>query len=623
MRRIAFVLFALSASSTTSLSAGDRPNILWIISEDTGPEIGCYGDEYAVTPNIDRLASEGLRFTFCWSNCPVCAPARTTMISGMYPSSTGAEHMRSLVRLPDGMQMFPQLLREAGYFTTNARKEDFNLEKPGQLWDVKNDAVRPWRKRNDDRPFFSIINIPTSHESQLRIRPHTLVHDPAKARIPAYHPDTPEVRHDWAQYYDKVTEMDREVGEILARLEEDSLTDETIVFYFGDHGSGMPRHKRWPFDSGLHVPLVIRIPEKFHDHHPVGYKPGASTEQIVSFIDFAPTALSLAGMKAPEYYQGVAFLGEHCGTPCRFLHGVRGRMDERIDCIRSVTDGRYVYVRHYLPHRPYGQHLGYMFQTPTTQVWKRLYDEGKLNEVQSAIWEEKPTELLFDLVEDPDEIHNLVDSPDHRDVLTKLRDAQRTQALTIRDVGLLPESLMHDLCDEHGVTPYELGHEDDLYPLERVLETAELASQRDASLTPQLVERLDDEHAAVRYWATVGLLVRKEDGYRAAKNVNELLDDPSPSVSVTASELIGRYGDDSDAEKAIAHLIETADYRNTDEYSAAYALLVLDELLTARRPLIEAHAAELEALPVPEGKEVNQRARDYPKRLKATIEERL
>lgn len=324
--------------------AADRPNVLWIISEDTGPEIGCYGDAYADTPNIDRLAAEGLRYDFCWSNAPVCAPARTTLISGLYPTSTGAEHMRSLVSLPAGMKMFPQYLREAGYFTTNARKEDFNLEKPGELWDVKNDADRPWTKRPEGKPFFSVINIPTSHESQIRKRPHTPVHDPAKARVPAYHPDTPEVRRDWAQYYDKLTEMDGEVGDILARLDADGLKDDTIVFYFGDHGSGMPRHKRWPFDSGLHVPLVIRIPEKFKDARPADYKPGGSTSRLVSFVDFAPTLINLAGVHhlnldgsgQPDQFQGRAFLGPGADKPNEFLHGFRGRMDERIDCVSTL-----------------------------------------------------------------------------------------------------------------------------------------------------------------------------------------------------------------------------------------------------------------------------------------------
>lgn len=624
MRPFALLLAALL---TTPALAADRPNILWIISEDTGPEIGCYGDAYSTTPNIDKLAADGLRYTFCWSNAPVCAPARTTLISGLFPTSTGAEHMRSLVPLPAGMKMFPQYLRDARYFTTNARKEDFNLEKPGELWDVPNDANRPWAKRKDEKPFFSIINIPTSHESQIRTRPHTLVHDPAGVRIPAYHPDTPEVRHDWAQYYDKLTEMDAEVGQILARLEADGLKDDTIVFYFGDHGSGMPRHKRWPFDSGLHVPLVIRIPEKFKDLRPADYKPGGSTDRLVSFVDFGPTALSLAGVEKPDYYQGVAFLGPHAGQPNRFLHGFRGRMDERIDCVRSVTDGRYVFVRHYMPHRIYGQHVGYMFQTPTTQVWKKLFDEGKLNDAQSTFWKEKPTEELFDLQSDPDEVTNLAASPEHHSALERLRTAQREQALRVRDVGLLPEAEIHARCEAQPIAlaPYDLGHDDTLYPLQRVLETAELASTRQGPpSTTALMTRLDDPDPGVRYWAVTGLLVRGRNAWIGAEpKVRSLLDDPSPSVRIAACELTGRYGNDPEADRAVALLTRAADYRETSEYAATHALLVLDELLTARPDVVKKHAADIESLPLPGGKAVNPRAKEYPSRLKETILQRL
>lgn len=620
MRRLALLLVALAASPAL---AADRPNVLWVISEDTGPEIGCYGDSYSVTPNIDKLASEGLRYAFCWSNAPVCAPARTTMISGMYPTSTGAEHMRSLVPLPAGMKMFPQYLREAGYLTANWRKEDFNLEKPGKLWDVENDT-HPWRKRAAGQPFFAIFNIQTSHESQIRTKPHKLVHDPAGVRVPAYHPDTPEVRRDWAQYYDKLTEMDREVGEILARLDADGLREETIVFYFGDHGSGMPRHKRWPFDSGLHVPLVIRIPEKFQDARPADYAPGGTTDRLVSFVDFGATALSLAGVETPDYYQGVAFLGPHAGGPNQFLHGFRGRMDERIDCVRSVTDGRYVYVRHYMPHRIYGQHVGYMFQTPTTQVWKRLFDEGKLNNAQSAFWKEKPTEELFDLTTDPDEVTNLAGSPGHQAELERLRGEQHAQAIRVRDVGLLPEAEVHARCEKAGVTPHELGHDDILYPMPRILETAEIASSRQVSTARDLVARLDHSDPGVRYWAVTGLLVRGRNAYVGAEpKVRGLLDDPSPSVRIAACELVGHYGNDPEADRAVTLLTRAADYRETSEYAAAHALLVLDELLAARPELVKKHSAEIESLALPEGKELNARAKEYPSRLKETILERL
>ncbi|MFG0262456.1 MAG: sulfatase [Novipirellula sp. JB048] len=316
MQRIwvtAFCLWAgLSASGLNAVEP-PQPNLLWITSEDNGPQLGCYGDTYAVTPHLDALAARSLRFRHCWSNAPVCAPARTTIIAGMHATSLGAHHMRSGVRLPADMNPYPQVLREAGYYCTNHTKTDYNFANDRVVWD-KGKGRSPWRQRpSDATPFMSVINITISHESQIRKRPHTLVHDPAKAPLPKYHPDTPEVRHDWAQYYDKMTEMDKRVGQILRDLDEDGLSDSTIVFYYGDHGSGMPRSKRWPFDSGLRVPLIVHVPERFRELAPADYTPGGESDQLVSFVDRAPTVISLAGVRPPANMQGVAFAGEHSG----------------------------------------------------------------------------------------------------------------------------------------------------------------------------------------------------------------------------------------------------------------------------------------------------------------------
>ena len=286
-----------------------RPNILWITSEDHGQQMGCYGDALATTPNVDKLAARGMIYTHVWSCAPVCAPARTTLISGIYAQSTGGEHMRSLVAFPAGKKMFPQLLRDAGYYCSNNSKEDYNLAKPGKVWDESSKKAH-WRNRTTGQPFFVVFNSEKSHESKIRARPHTLIHDPAKVRVPPYHPDTPEVRRDWAQYYDIVSEADADAGKLLVQLDADGLAENTIVFYFGDHGSGMPRSKRWPYDSGLRVPLVVFIPEKFKDLRPPDYKVGGTSDRLVSFVDCAPTVLSLAGVKAPEWMQGRAFLGK-------------------------------------------------------------------------------------------------------------------------------------------------------------------------------------------------------------------------------------------------------------------------------------------------------------------------
>ncbi len=369
--------------------------------------------------------------------------------------------------------MYPQLLRQAGYFCSNNSKTDYNLREPGKVWDDSSWKAH-WKNRKPGQPFFAVFNSTKSHESQIRVRPHRQVHDPAKVRIPAYHPDTTETRRDWAQYYDGVTAADADAGEHLEELKSAGLADDTIIFYFADHGSGMPRSKRWPCNSGLQVPLVVFIPEKFRDLRPPDYRPGGKSDRLVSFVDFAPTALSLAGLEAPSWMQGHAFLGRFQTPPQPYLFGFRGRMDERIDLVRSATDGRFVYIRNYMPHKIYGQHVAYMFETPTTRVWKSLHDEGKLNPTQDSFWQTKPPEELYDLDVDRDEVHNLVALPEHQATLEKLRRAQRELAVRVRDVGFLPEGEIH--ARSRGSTPYDMGHDENRYPLERVIETAELAS---------------------------------------------------------------------------------------------------------------------------------------------------
>jgi uncharacterized sulfatase len=582
----AAALALLSPAVAHAEKPPDHPNILWLTSEDHGPHMGCYGDTYATTPNMDRLAARGVIYARCWSNAPVCAPARTTIISGMYATSTGGEHMRSLVPYPQGKKMFPQFLREAGYYCTNNAKEDYNLAKPGQVWDDSSNKGH-WRNRKPGQPFFAVFNSLKSHESQIRIRPHKQVHDPAKVRVPAYHPDTPEVREDWAQYYDIVSEADADAGRRLKELQEDGLADDTIVFYFADHGSGMPRSKRWPYNSGLHVPLVVYVPEKFRQLAPADYRPGGRSERLVSFVDFAPTVLSLAGQRPPEWMQGHAFLGKFAAEPQTFIHGFRGRMDERYDMVRSVTDGRYVYLRNYLPHLIYGQHIDYMFQTPTTRVWKKLHDEGKLNAAQDRFWQPKPPEELYDLKGDPDEINNLADSREHEDVLKKLRKAQQDLARGTRDVGFLPEGERFSRAP--GKSPYDLARDGDRYPFERVFAAAELASQLQPDALPALKDLLSDDDSAVRYWAVLGILMRGEKACRASmRELRAALDDRSPHVRIVAAEALGRYGTDEDLKRVLALLVELANCEKNDVFVSVAALTALEQLGPKAKPVADA-----------------------------------
>ena len=606
-----FLLTLWMALAPTVLCAADpapRPNILWLTSEDHGPHMGCYGDKVASTPNVDALAKRGMRYRVCWSNAPVCAVARTTLITGVESPSIGGQHMRSMVPLPSGMQLYPALLREAGYYCTNNVKEDYNVTKPANTWDASSNKAH-WRNRKSGQPFFAIFNSNKSHESQLRKRPHDAKCDPKAVRIPEYHPDTPEVRRDWAQYYDQVSAADADAGRVLKQLAEDGLSEETIVFYYADHGSGMPRNKRFPCDSGLHVPLVVYYPEKFRHLAPPEYKAGGESERLVSFVDFAPTLLSLAGIKPPAWMQGHAFAGPFDAGPQTYVFGFRDRMDERYDLIRSVRDERYVYVRNYLPHLPYGQHVAYMFETPTTQVWKRLHDAGKLTPAQAIFWNKKPPEELYDLRADRDEVRNLANSPEHQEILKRLRAVHEQHVLQTRDMGFLPEAEMH--ARAKGSTPYEMARDDARYPIAKIHAAAALASSLDPKAAPELVKLLNDQDSAVRYWAAMGLLMREQAGVAAAREqLLAALRDDSPDVRIAAAQALAQYGQPADLSEGLAVLTKLSSPVENGAIGCIAALNALDALGT------KAHSAAdtIKQLPT-KGDAPHPRFADYAGRL--------
>ena len=599
---------AKDAAPKPEIAVAKRPNILWLVNEDHGPHVGCYGDSYATTPTFDALAAKGLRYKHCWSNAPVCAPSRTTLICGLYASSAGGEHMRSSVPFPAGKKAYPELLRDAGYYCTNSAKEDYNLSFPGKIWDESSRKAH-WKNRPEGVPFMAVFNSEKSHESQIRKVPHTLVHDPAKARVPAYHPDTPEVRHDWAQYYDGVTAADADAGARLKELEDAGLAEDTIVFYYADHGSGMPGSKRWPINRGLHVPLVIYIPEKFADLRPPEYKAGGVSERLVSFVDFAPTLCSLAGVPPPEWLQGHAFLGSFAAPPQPFMFGFRGRMDERVDCIRSATDGRFVYVRNFRPDKIYGQHLEYMWQTPTTRVWEQMFKDGKLNEAQAYFWKAKPAEELYDLTSDRDEIHNLAAAPEHSAVLEKLRTALRGNEARIRDAGLLPEGEMHRRSA--GSTPYDFAHDGAQFDFAKLYAIADLASSPAPEATPALITALADADSGVRCWAALGLLMRGPDAVKTARDaLTKALDDAAPDVRLTAAEALGRHGSDADLARVLPLLAQAADWSRNDVFTTMAALNAITALGEKAAPL----AGAIKALPT-KGPSPAARFNEYVPRL--------
>ena len=359
----------------------DQPNILWITAEDMSPTLGCYGDKFAITPNIDRLAKQSVRYTKAFASAPVCSPSRSCLITGCYPPSLSTQQMRSGFAIPESMRGFPELLRKRGYYTSNNVKTDYNTGNYAEIikhsWN-ESSATAHWRKRTDKtQPFFSIFNLMTSHQSRSMVWPYerfkkevqsklsaSEIHDPAKTPLPPYYPDTPLIRREVARFYDCVTAMDKEVGDILKQLEKDDLSKNAIVFFYSDHGSGMPRHKRALLESGMHVPLMIRFPKKWQHLAPA--KPGTTTERLVSFVDYAPTVLSLTGIAIPEAMQGKPFLGSKNSKPRRYVYGHRDRVDEVRDLARSVRDSRYLYIRNYMPHLGYNP-VSYTHLTlPTT-----------------------------------------------------------------------------------------------------------------------------------------------------------------------------------------------------------------------------------------------------------------
>jgi arylsulfatase A-like enzyme len=596
-------------------SNSDKPNILWLTTEDHGPHLGVYGDSYAHTPAMDSFAEKSLRYTLAWSDAPVCAPARTAIITGVYPTSTGGQHMRSDVLLPDFMKKYPVYLREAGYYTTNNSKTDYNVTGHEQVWDESSGEAH-WKNREEGQPFFAIFNFMESHESRIRNRTDLPYHDPDMAPVPPYHPDQPEVRRDWAQYYHGVTNADRRIQNKLDELEEAGLADETIVFIYSDHGSGMPRSKRWPNNQGLHVPLLVHIPEKYSHLAPDDYVPGGTTDRPVGFVDLAPTLLSIIGKEPPEWMQGKAFLGYHEDEPREYVFGFRGRMDERYDMVRSVRKDNYIYIRNYNPHLIYGQYIEYMWITETTRIWDEMYQAGELEPPQTFFWEPKPAVEFYDLENDPYEVHNLADSEDHREIIEELQSALHQHFLDTRDAGFLHEGEMHRRANEHGLTIYEMAQDDHLYPLERILQFAEIAANRDMVSMSHIMNGFENNDPAIRYWAVLGVLIRGESAFQAAsEQIRFALNDENPTVQVAAAKALVAFGSTSDKESAVEKLIELAPADKENAFVSIAALNILSELeestLERIKPALRNIAVEDPNLP--------GRPNDYVSRLVSDI----
>lgn len=451
-----------------------RPNIVWIVTEDLSPRIPAFGDSTIQTPNLSRLAAEGIRFPHCFSTSGVCAPSRNTIATGMYHNSIGGNHMRVNSYTeetglpayestpPPEVKMMSEVLRRNGYYCTNNAKQDYQFKAPVTAWDENGNEAH-WRDRPAGQPFFAIFNTNVTHESGLFETPYngngyeryedrrTSWYASAESTektsydieehipkdldfpIPPYLPDNEIVRRDMWKVYNNVVEMDRQVGILLDQLEADGLMDSTIIFWYGDHGGPLPREKRLLYDSGLRVPLIVRFPDQ--------WMAGAVDSQLVSFVDFAPTVFSLAGIEPPEYLQGQAFLGPYKAEQERnYIYAAADRLDSEYDMIRAVRDKEFKYLRNFRPNQPYYLEVKYREHIPTTRELLRMRDEGTLNEYQAQWFRQtKPGEELFLVTEDPHELHNLAADPQYADKLAEMREACERWMDRINDLGVLEE----------------------------------------------------------------------------------------------------------------------------------------------------------------------------------------
>ena len=451
-----------SETGSQQVATHSPPNILWIVAENFKLDFGCYGAQNVHTPNIDRLAINGIRYTRVFSTSPVCAPSRSAFMVGHYQTSTGTHHMRSHrednFRLPEGIRPITHWLQDSGYFTANIKyigdkevgtgKLDLNFVNEGPIYQSED-----WSALKENQPFFAQINTPEAEydiydrQSAQKSRVkwvgedwHPKIATAENVTPPPYYPDHEITRQEWARYLNSASGLDVRVGWILDQLKEDGLADNTIIIFFADNGRMEARGIHWAWDSGLHVPMIIQWPEAFPT--PPQYEPGTVNEEVISLLDIAATTLQMAGIEKPTGMQSRIFLGDHVDPPRQFAFSARDRIDETVNRIRSVREKRYHYIRNYMPSQGLASLNRYKEKCFLVMpLMRQMYAEGKLNSNAAELLEPLPYEQLYDTETDPHEMHNLVDSenPKHQEVLLRLRNALDKWMMETKDLGEVPE----------------------------------------------------------------------------------------------------------------------------------------------------------------------------------------
>ena len=579
----------------------EQPNLLWLSCEDISPHLGCYGYQTATTPHLDALAAESVLYTRAYTTAGVCAPCRSAIITGMYQTSIGTHHMRCKATLPPHVRPFPVWLRQAGYYCTNNSKEDYQFTTPRDTWDESGSKAHWSRRKNDDQPFFSVFNYTGCHESGIAsdAKYESVVegvkrHDRmgVSESLPPYYPDTDGSREDWGRYYDVITAMDHWVGDHLKALDESGLADDTIVVYWSDHGVGLPRAKRWLYESGTHVPLIIRVPEKWRQRLNVSEPAGAKSDRLVSMIDLGPTMLSLAGIAPPGHMQGRAFLGAHQTAARQYVFGARDRMDERYDIIRMVRGPRFRYVRNYEPYKTWYQYMNTPEKGQTMREIRLAESSDTASPaVAQFLQPRKPLEELYDVQADPHELNNLAADPAHADRLREMRQQHLQWVVATRDVGLIPEAELHRLRDTTGSEWGILNSGEDVDQRMTMLrDIAVLAGGTAAADLPQLVGGLKSDEATIRYWAATGIGNRLLDQVPSsalaeadADRLLQLLQDESENVRVAAARSLMPLGHRNEALATLSAVLD-----HGSQWARVHAAIVLDEMQEDALPAIDA-----------------------------------
>jgi arylsulfatase A-like enzyme len=545
---ISIFLFFLTCVSL----AQTKPNILWITIEDTSPQfIGCYGNRNARTPVMDSLAKKGIRFTNAFSTGTVCAPSRSTIITGVRSYKIGTGNHRSNYPIPGIIHGFPYYLRQAGYYTTNNSKTDYNVADAdkmiAEVWN-ESSTKAGWWNRKPGQPFFAVFNYMDSHQSRtmtlpfseyekkvLDFLPKTEQISENEFDMPPFYRDSREMRKQLARVYNALKLTDNKIGELLKRLEQDHLKDSTIIILFADHGEGIPRGKTNGINLGYHVPFIICFPPTYQNLSPWRTK-GIITSEMIDFEDLAPTMINLAGGKIPEYLNGRIFMGPNPSKPLDHLFLSSDRSDNGIDMVRSITDGKFLYSRNFMPFMPQARYIRYMEIGDIKQQMRKDLMDGKLNSLQKSLFEERPAEFLFDIENDSWETNNLANNPKYKSVVKQMRNQLAKDILRSRDILFLPEYEI-DLISK-TTTPYVYRLSNENYPIQEIFQAASLSGMRGEKTALQQTELLKSKNKIVRYWASIGLRSQSPSIIKLFKqNILNSMKDDYPPVAITASTI--------------------------------------------------------------------------------------